>query len=295
MKGNYKRPSELLKLQKQTGKSYWDLIGRPLYDEGKDGEGIIEDDPKKKADLMAAIDYALSLSIDKPQYDNGKDKVEYVMQDSGLSYDGYYDFPTGDIVLDVQKLPKFEVGKDPNNKSTKTKQFDDAEAARYIGWVENADSIGFDKKRRIWTPPKSAAYDRNSIGMGLDIRKENNPYVYNYLKDKGRLKNPYLTEMEERMLREKTWKQKKDTYMTPFIQKYGPYLNQTGYNRVAGMLWQGHPYKMMNNEDSVTGKAFQRSIKRGDKSLQHTFDTYYGYKDNATRYENRRSRDKLFK
>lgn len=193
------------------------------------------------------------------------------------------------------KSAGYNSGKNPNSKASKTKQFDDAEAARYIGWVENADSIGFDKKRRIWTPPKSAAYDRNSIGMGLDMRKENNPYVYNYLRDNGRLKNPYLTEKEERMLREKTWKQKKDTYMTPFIQKYGPYLNQTGYNRAAGMLWQGHPYKMMNNEDSVTGKAFQRSIKRGDKSLQHTFDTYYGYKDNATRYENRRSRDKLFK
>ena len=295
MRGNYNRPSELLRLQKETGKSYWDLIGRPLYDEGKDSESIIEDDPQKKADLMAAIDYALSLSLDKPEYNEGKDKVTYVAQDSSLSYGSYYDFPTGDIMLDAQKLPKFEGGKDPNNKTAKTRQFDDAEAARYIGWVENADSVGFDKKRRIWTPPKSAAYDRNSIGMGLDMRKENNPYVYNYLRDNGRLKNPYLTEKEERMLREKTWKQKKDTYMTPFIQKYGPYLNQTGYNRVARMLYQGDPYKKLNQENSVTGKAFQKDIKSGDKSLQGTFNAYYGYGSNAVKYKDTFVRDKSFK
>lgn len=112
MKGEYIRPSELLKRQRETGQSYWDLIGRPLYDEGKDSESIIEDDPQKKADLMAAIDYALSLSLDKPEYNEGKDKVTYVAQDSGLSYGSYYDFPTGDVTLDAQKLPEFQDGKD---------------------------------------------------------------------------------------------------------------------------------------------------------------------------------------
>ncbi len=31
MRGNYQRPSDLLKRQKESGLSYWDLIGRPLY------------------------------------------------------------------------------------------------------------------------------------------------------------------------------------------------------------------------------------------------------------------------
>ena len=33
MIGKYKKPSELLDEQKRTGKSYWDLIGRPLYEQ----------------------------------------------------------------------------------------------------------------------------------------------------------------------------------------------------------------------------------------------------------------------
>jgi len=31
MRGNYQKPSDLLKQQKESGLSYWDLIGRPLY------------------------------------------------------------------------------------------------------------------------------------------------------------------------------------------------------------------------------------------------------------------------
>jgi hypothetical protein len=34
---NYNKPSELLARQKQTGESYWDMVGKPLpkYDTGK--------------------------------------------------------------------------------------------------------------------------------------------------------------------------------------------------------------------------------------------------------------------
>lgn len=111
MRGKYVKPSELLELQRQTGKSYWDLIGRPLYDDGKDVNGeSTEEDEQKKVDLMNAIDYALSLSFDQPKYDKGKDL--YIDQNAGLSYEGYYDFPTGDIRMDVQKLPKYKKGKD---------------------------------------------------------------------------------------------------------------------------------------------------------------------------------------
>lgn len=38
MRGNYSRPSEILRRQKETGKSYWDLIDRPLYDEPEDDQ-----------------------------------------------------------------------------------------------------------------------------------------------------------------------------------------------------------------------------------------------------------------
>ena len=123
MRGKYTRPSELLKLQKETGKSYWDLIGRPLYDEGKDVEVPVQEveDPN----ITAAIKYAMNLKIDnalQSGFDSGKDNVAgnynfnaipQISPNAGLSYDNYYDKITGDLFMDInQKVPTYKKGKD---------------------------------------------------------------------------------------------------------------------------------------------------------------------------------------
>lgn len=100
MKGNYLAPSELLKLQKETGKSYWDLIGRPLYDEGKDEE-------KASSGQISALQQLLSDSID--------DKYlipKNIPNASPLNYDDRYGL-TGDMFLDAnnQHIAKFKGGK----------------------------------------------------------------------------------------------------------------------------------------------------------------------------------------
>lgn len=123
MKGKYRKPSELLKLQQETGKSYWDLIGRPLYDDGKDEEEVKEDQ-----DTRAALQYAISLKLDDFKrdhlnlFDNGKDvagdhhfnAIKQISPDAGLSYAGYYDNPTGDLVVDAagHEVPRFKRGSD---------------------------------------------------------------------------------------------------------------------------------------------------------------------------------------
>lgn len=70
MKGKYIKPSELLKLQKETGKSYWDLIGRPLGKKPKDpAKDVIDEyDPVQREALRMQIESAL----DYPQYKGGK-------------------------------------------------------------------------------------------------------------------------------------------------------------------------------------------------------------------------------
>lgn len=70
MKGKYIKPSELLKLQKETGKSYWDLIGRPLGKKPKDpAKDIVDEyDPVQREALRMQIESAL----DYPQYKGGK-------------------------------------------------------------------------------------------------------------------------------------------------------------------------------------------------------------------------------
>lgn len=70
MKGKYLRPSELLRLQRETGKSYWDLIGRPLYDDGKDVSE--EDSQQATPDQISALQYLIGQELDKG-YDKGKD------------------------------------------------------------------------------------------------------------------------------------------------------------------------------------------------------------------------------
>lgn len=173
-------------------------------------------------------------------------------------------------------LPRYSEG---------THDFSDEEAMEYILQLENPHRIGYSKG--IWRTPKdSSKYDVHQIGGGLDIREEHNPIVYNYLKSKGRLNNPWLTEAEEKALRMQTWKGKKAN-MDKFVAKYGDKLSQLGYNTAAGMLWHGHPFKMMNTADSITGKALATAMASGDKDLDSVFDTYYRYGTNAKKFASR--------
>lgn len=261
--------------------------GRPVkFDDGKDVNKEPKEDPALRAALRAAIDYKLSLAYDT--YNEGKDvagsynfnAIQKVAQNAPLSYGSYYDL-TGDVNMD-NRLPKYVEGKP---------SFDDNIAIDYIGQLENADRVGL--KNGIWRTPKIKGYDPNQIGMGLDIREEHNPIVYNYLKTKGRLNDPWLTEKEERDLRMKTWRSKK-RLMNKFVERHGDDIDQMGYNRVAGMLWHGHPFKQMNDPTSITGRGLEDSIAGGDRSLEGVFNAYYGYKGNAIKYKDRVRRDANF-
>lgn len=163
--------------------------------------------------------------------------------------------------------------------------FSDEEAMDYILQLENPNRIGY--SNGIWRPPTdSTKYDVHQIGGGLDMREEHNPIVYNFLKSNGRLNNPYLTEAEERQLRMQTWRGKR-ALMDKFVAAHGDQISQLGYNTAAGMLWHGHPFKKMNQADSVTGKALLTALAAGDKDLTGVFDAYYGYGDNAKRFASR--------
>lgn len=74
--------------------------------------------------------------------------------------------------------------------------FSDDAALEYIMALENPHKVGWDSKNRVWRTPKEKGYDKNQIAYGLDIRQDHNPVVYNFLKEKGRLKDPWLTEGE---------------------------------------------------------------------------------------------------
>ena len=166
-------------------------------------------------------------------------------------------------------LPKYENG---------TPQFSVEDALQYIMNIENKYKVGLDNG--IWrrpTDPKK--YDVNQIAYGLDTRQEHNAIVYNFLKNKGRLDDPWLTEKEAHDLMLQTFNAKK-YLMDKFVSKYGNNLSQMGYNRVASMLWHGHPFKMMNNPDSITGKALANAIS----SAFTTARLFYRYHSLLSRY-----------
>lgn len=81
------------------------------------------------------------------------------------------------------------------------KNYDNDIRMGLIRYLENRDSIGFDRKKRIWRPPTSRTkYDINQIGIGLDLSKHRNPELYKLYHSR----NPgYITEEEERDIRNK--------------------------------------------------------------------------------------------
>lgn len=187
----------------------------------------------------------------------------------------------GEQVYDAGRIVDYAGGKDALPGFTGG--YDEDALIDYLGTLENPTKHGL--KNGIWRPPTdSTKWDVNQIGMGLDMRQEHNPIVYNFLKSKGRLNNPYLTESEERELRRQTWQQKK-----PILERFikDKDLSERGILTAAGMLWQGHPYKMMNTPDSVTGKALIKALETGDRDLSTVFDAYYKYPANAKRYASR--------
>ena len=174
----------------------------------------------------------------------------------------------------------------PAYRGGKEVTFSDDEALEYIMALENPGKVGWDSKSKVWRTPKQKGYDKNQIAYGLDIREEHNPAVYNFLKSKGRLNDPWLTDAEARNLMLQSYSTKGSS-VEKAIEKAGGKISQRGYNVLRGMAWHGHPMKQLLNPDSVTGKAFLRAIANGDQDLNSVFDTYYGYGSNATQFADR--------
>ena len=91
MRSNYLRPSELLKMQRETGKSYWDLIGRPLYDEGKD-EGTREEAEALRYSLGVKLDNMPQIYDPLPMYGDGKGDNLHRYKSSEDFIADFYDF-----------------------------------------------------------------------------------------------------------------------------------------------------------------------------------------------------------
>lgn len=102
MRWNYKSPSELLQAQRETGKSYWDLVGKPLtpntgynlnnphaaeeseYNKWYNGSKLSDEDSEKLQQLLEEYDKDIkSNSNSLPSYKGGKDKFTTFVERMG--------------------------------------------------------------------------------------------------------------------------------------------------------------------------------------------------------------------
>lgn len=83
------------------------------------------------------------------------------------------------------------------------KDYDNTTIGRYIRAIENPDSVGFDRERRVWYNPQldprgGKKFDANNRGMGVDVVYNNAASQYTNADPKRE-----LTEEEERYFRNK--------------------------------------------------------------------------------------------
>lgn len=108
------------------------------------------------------------------------------------------------------------------------------EISNFISYIENPDSIGFDKNTNTWHSPTSDKYDKNQIGMGID--KPNNPY----LTDDERKPEATLSKERELEIRYKTIKDLEKNYNNrmAYANKLIPEFNGILSNHKRKLLFQ---------------------------------------------------------
>lgn len=185
-------------------------------------------------------------------------------------------------------LPRYGDGLAP------TTTYSDDDALSYIIALENPNKVGWDSNKKVWRVPTGSGFDHNAIAYGLDIREKHNPYVYNFLKSKGRLNDPWLTDSEARALAMKSYHAKDDSVAKAMGIAKGK-VSERGYQILRGMAQHGDPMKKLLDEDTVTGKAFRRAIAEGDADLNTVFDAYYLHPANAKKYAERIKADAKYR
>lgn len=106
----------------KEGKSVYKDGLRISFDEGKDEQPQVVEQPVPEPDLYAALDYVRDRKRDVlMQFDSGKDvaggyhfnAIKQISPNAGLSYGSYYDKLTGDWMMDARRqgLPRFRGGK----------------------------------------------------------------------------------------------------------------------------------------------------------------------------------------
>ena len=173
-----------------------------------------------------------------------------------------------------------------------TPNYDNTPTGRYITAVENPDSAGYyngrwynkgwaDAHRKL-TP---RVWDSNQIGIGLDMKKENNPLIQNYLKSVGATTS--ISEADEHYVRQHQIQDKVDT-LNRLMKKNNINVKMSPFKQAmaVGLVYHGLGKYLVKPSGALT-QAISDAFKNGtDKQFANALANFY------TQFQNGRFKER---
>lgn len=140
----------------------------------------------------------------------------------------------------------------------------------YIEAIENPTREGYDTVNKIWRPPTKKGFDKNQIGIGLDL---NNEHVKSFLKSKGRLKDPWLTDSEMKELQGKII-----GGLETILNKHTKLSTPISDNKrvmAIGLMYHGFGPSLWNPNGPKTSKVSNALFNGSDKEMVDAVSNLY--------------------
>ena len=185
-----------------------------------------------------------------------------------------------------------------------TQNYDRFPTGSYLRTIENADSAGYINGKwytkdyyNQWAKQNNIRnrqghqkkiFDKNQIGIGIDIRPESNPYVQQFLKKDNN--GIYLTEADEHRVRQHTIKEK-DDILNRLINNNDLNINLSFNKRAMalGLIYHGYGKFLFNPNGPDSNRLHNAFVNGTDQQFSDAIYSFY-----KTRHSDRAERHKTY-
>lgn len=185
-----------------------------------------------------------------------------------------------------------------------TQNYDRFPTGSYLRTIENADSAGYINGKwytkdyyNQWAKQNNIRnrqghqkkiFDKNQIGIGIDIRPESNPYVQQFLKKDNN--GIYLTEADEHRVRQHTIKEK-DDILNRLINNNDLNINLSFNKRAMalGLIYHGYGKFLFNPNGPDSNRLHNAFVNGTDQQFSDAIYNFY-----KTRHSDRAERHKTY-
>ena len=185
-----------------------------------------------------------------------------------------------------------------------TQNYDRFPTGSYLRTIENADSAGYINGKwytkdyyNQWAKQNNIRnrqghqkkiFDKNQIGIGIDIRPESNPYVQQFLKKDNN--GIYLTGADEHRVRQHTIKEK-DDILNSLINNNDLNINLSPNKRAMalGLIYHGYGKFLFNPNGPDSNRLHNAFVNGTDQQFSDAIYNFY-----KTRHSDRAERHKTY-